>query len=116
MAEDWAAIAADAKAAIDANGGPMVLTKLTQVQETPWDTASDTTVAHDVIGVDLGIRIERGVGGVVLRETRQVLLSTDVAPAAKDTLTISGKVHVIERVLPLQPAGVAVLYRVELVA
>lgn len=115
MGENWAAIAGEVKAALDDNGFDCVLSKRTQVQETPWDMDADTFTNHDVKVIDTGIKTRYGAGMVVQR-IRVLLMSADVEPAKGDRITVAGVVHEIGAIMPIAPAGVAVAYKVELVA
>lgn len=68
-----------------------------------------------VKAVDLGIK-ERLVSGTLTRELRRVALiaATGTKPAHGDKISLGGVLSEIIEVRPLSPAGVDVLYEVEL--
>lgn len=115
MSEDYAEIAGEVADAIAENGFDCTLTKITRGSDLPWvdtpDTASDTTVKVVETKPRKVYRDNMLVG-----HFRVLLMGASVEPAMGDQITVLGKKHKIEAVQRIAPAGVVVLYKVEILA
>jgi hypothetical protein len=138
MAENWTGIAAEVDEAIRSiadvsqPGGYLVtLRKVTVTGGNPFDPTSGTTtiVYHTLYAVEDNREV-RDINGTLIGETRRTLMvnATGVVPSDDDRVFVGdalvfqdeaadGAVAWVEiaAVRPLAPAGVAVLYEIDLV-
>lgn len=132
--EDWRAIAAEVDAAIRSvsdvsqpNGYPVTLRIPGEATGDPWDPQPGVTTYKTLYAVE-GFQEIRDASGTLIGQTRHTLTVTadpDAVPmkshqvaigvAAEDADEDSPWVEVVE-VRPLAPAGVAVLYEIDLSA
>tara|TARA_R110001606_G_scaffold72640_1_gene167336 strand:+ start:5354 stop:5887 length:534 start_codon:yes stop_codon:yes gene_type:complete len=143
MAENWAAIAAEVDAALKSVGSTDAGFSATLMQSTttggePWDPTGGTTVqTYSTVTVVQGVREIRDLSGTVIIETRRTLMisAAGVAPTKQHRIAVGVAAaeaqaaaeyaeatgfpdttiysEIIE-VRPLSPAGIAVLYEVDL--
>jgi hypothetical protein len=138
MPENWTGIAAEIDevlrsiADVSQPGGyPVTLRKVTITGGNPFDPTSGTTtiVYHTLYAVE-DVREIRDLNGTLITETRRTLMvnATGVAPTDDDRVFVGealvyqdeatdGAVAWVEiaAVRPLAPAGIAVLYEIDLV-
>lgn len=119
MAENWAAIAAEIGEAIASVGFPATITRPgTGGPQTPEQVGivpAPAPVTFEVTVIDDGIKDRYAPGGLVTRQARVLTIAaTGVVPQKKDTITVRGKPHVIQVIMPLAPGGVDLLYEAEL--
>lgn len=132
MAEDWNAIAAEVDAALksvadigQSGGHPAVLMSSGDTPPAnPWDPPGGDPV-YSTVHVVEGVREIRDINGTTILETRRTLLisATGAIPTKGQRVAV-GLVaeevvdetvwHEIVEVRPLAPAGVAVLFEVDL--
>ena len=116
VSEDWAAIAAEAKAAILDVGYPVLVIRPIGPPLQPWDTALQDADRFFVTVVDQGIRQTRAAGSSELVLRRVLLAPADAAPRVGDRVELQGVGHAVLAVQPTAPGGVPVLVKVELEA
>ena len=108
-------LAALQEAGTETGDGPLVA-QLTAVEVggTPWTGTSFPPEPVDVtIVIDQFWRDEIDGTQVRAGDKKVLMDATGPVPKTGDTLTISGHAHRIEGVMPLAPAGVAVMYEVQ---
>jgi hypothetical protein len=134
MAEDWSAIAAEVDAALksvadisQASGYPATLRiPASGEPANPWDPPSGSPTYSTVYVVE-GVREIRDINGTTILQTLRTLLisATGAAPAkwqniavgvAAEAVTDATVWDEIAEARPVSPAGIAVLYEVDLVA
>jgi hypothetical protein len=115
MSEDYDAIADEVAEAIADEGFDCVLTKITRGSDLPWDDTADTSTDSTVKVVETKPRkVYRD--NMLVGHFRVLLMGAGIEPAMGDQITVLGKKHKIEAVQRIAPAGVAVLYKVEILA
>jgi len=140
MAEDWAAVAAEVEAAIASvgdvsqpEGFPAVLKRVV-LGEAPneWTPPSEETTFLTIRVVDDNRRL-RDINGTLIGETvRTLMVGASVEPLKTDLVAVGitgdqaetaaqtnpdpTRYHVIQEVRPFAPAGVVLLYEIELAA
>jgi hypothetical protein len=138
MMENWTGIAAEVDEALRSiadvsqpGGYPVTLRKVSTTGGVPWDPTSGTTTItyHTLYAVEDNREI-RDINGTLIGETRKTLMvnATGVVPSDDDRVLVGealefqdeatdGAVAWVEiaAVRPLAPAGVAVLYEIDLV-
>lgn len=134
MAENWAAIAAEVDAAIKSvadigqSGGYPAALQLPPAEKpaNQWDPPSGSP-SYATVFVLEGVREIRDINGTTVLQTQRTLTisATGAVPAKGQQVAVgvaSGDVdddtvwNEIAEVRPLAPAGVAVLYEIDLVA
>lgn len=114
MSEDWAAIAAEASAAIADVGFQVFIERQTSPEpQTPWDATPIDTTSLPVMAVDMGIRKSR-VGGEIAQVRVLLVAAGDYVPEIGDMVTVRDGQHAVLAVSPTAPGGVDVMHRVEL--
>ena len=115
MSFDYADLAATAVELLADFGMSMTLTRPTDIPAT-YDTTTGvaTPVGPDTYTV-IGIKLDYSVREIVQAGDQRVYLSTDgaVPPKPGDTLTIGADVFRVMRAGNLSPAGVDLLYDVQ---
>lgn len=134
MAEDWASVAAEVEVAIASigdvsqpDGFPATLKRVVSAPgENSWDIPVETTTYLTVRCIDDSRRI-RDINGTLIGETvRTLTVGASVAPLKTDLVAVgvtageaadeaSTVYHAIDEVRPLSPAGVVLLYEIDLV-
>lgn len=115
MAEDWAAIAAEAAGAIADIGFAATVMRKTGGPVTPWDTGAASETTYPVTVIDSGIKRRYDAGTLIVRQYRSLMVgATGFVPAMGDTITLHGVAHEIQAVKPTSPGGVDLLYAVEI--
>ncbi|WP_416355552.1 hypothetical protein ACLNGM_15040 [Aureimonas phyllosphaerae] len=130
--EDWNAIAAEVADALRSvadvsqpGGFPVVLRKQTSVGGDPWNPAFTNATDFPLHAIET-VREVRDASGTLIGQSVRTLTVTaipDVVPASGDTIAIGAAVPdtntewvQIAEVRPLAPAGIAVLYEIDLIA
>jgi hypothetical protein len=138
VAENWSGIAAEVDEALRSiadvsqpGGYPVTLRKVTVTGGNPFDPTSGTTtiVYHTLYAVEDNREV-RDINGTLIGETRRTLMvnATRVTPTDDDRVFVGEALQFqdgatdeniawveIAAVRPLAPAGVAVLYEIDLV-
>lgn len=132
MSEDWSAIAAEVEDAIrsvsdvsQCNGYPVTLRIPGEATGDPWDPQPGVPVYRTLYAVE-GFQEVRDASGTLIGQTRHTLTVTadpDAVPmkshqvaigvSAEDVAADTAFVEILE-VRPLAPAGIAVLYEINL--
>jgi hypothetical protein len=144
LAEDWASIAAEVEAAIASigdvsqpDGFPAALRRVTtEPGENPWNPPVETVAYLTIRVVDENKRLRDIDGTLINRTMRTLMVGASVPPIKTDTVAIgitgaqaeaaaeaateeepdTTQYHVIQEVRPLAPAGIVVMYEIELAA
>ena len=144
MSEDWSAIAAEVEAAIASvgdvsqpDGFPAALRRVSSVSGAEaWDPPVETITYLTIRVVDDNRRL-RDLNGTLIGQTvRTLMVGASVPPLKTDTVAVgvtgsqaeaaaeaateeapdTTLYHAIQEVRPLAPAGVVLLYEIELAA
>lgn len=122
MAEDWNAIAAEVDAALKSVGSTDagftgVLAQTTFSGGDPWDPGSGTPVTVETnVTIVVSEYAKSEIDGTLIQSGDRKVLMTAIAgvePKASDVLTISGAAYTVINAMPLDPAGIAVMYEVQ---
>lgn len=94
--------------------GPLVLTFTREGAATnPWDTPGVSTT-YTLTCVDMGIKQVYVEGSAATRKARMLMAdATGTEPKIGDRVTIGGASHDVLGVMPLAPAGTALMYNIE---
>ena len=122
MSEDWTAIAAEVKAGLasvgdvshGAAGFQVALHKPGSPGANPWDPPTDGA-DYLLTAVEYPVDIKNRDGTLIQNDDVFLMLeATSVVPALEDTITVGDDLFHVVNVKPLKPAGIAVLYDVQL--
>lgn len=130
--EDWNAIAAEVADAIRSvsdvsqpGGFPIILRKQASSGGDPWNPAFTNATDYTLHAIET-VREVRDANGTLIGQSVRTLTVTaipDVVPASGDTIAVGVAVPdantewvQIAEVRPLAPAGIAVLFEIDLVA
>ena len=121
MSENWAAIAAEVKAGLasvgdvshGANGFQVTLHKPGAPGVNPWDPPGEGS-DYLMTAVEYPVDIKNRDGTLIQNDDVFLMLEASVAPALEDTITVGDDLFHVVNVKPLKPAGIAVLYDVQL--
>lgn len=144
MVEDWASVAAEVEAAIASigdvsqpDGFPATLRRVSTVPGAePWDPPVETITYLTIRVVDENRRLRDINGTLIMQTMRTLMVGASVPPMKTDVVAIGvtgdqaeaaaqaatdedpdvTEYHAIDEVRPLAPAGIVVLYEIELVA
>lgn len=115
MAENWAAIAAEAAAGVAEVGFAATLEKPAGVQGPDHDPTYGAATTHAVTVIDDTIRLRNADGTQEPRPRRVLTMgATGVAPATGDRVQVRGAWHRVLAVLPTAPGGVDLLFEAEI--
>lgn len=126
MSEDWSAVAADVAAGIAEAGMPGAIRR-TVTTGNPWEPGggqTTTDAACTLVIVEYTLREREST--LIGASDKKVLVAVPVtiaaypdnpaslnAPTAADQVVIEGREHAIVRVMPVSPAGVPVLWELQ---
>lgn len=128
MSEDWTSVAADVAAGIAEAGMAGTIRRTITTGGDPWTPGSGTTTvtnaACTLVIVEYTLREREST--LIGASDKKVLVSIPVtlpayaddpaslnAPTAADQVIIQGRAHAIVRVMPVSPAGVPVLWEMQ---
>lgn len=127
MAEDFAAIAAEADAEIRANGFACTIWKQTDGPKTPWQTVPETYDLHEIFVIS-STKLMRDRSGFLIGQTMTTLTTGTVAVAIAqgDRIAIGKALADAEPADPEQwseittlrevaPGGVPLLYKIDMI-
>lgn len=110
--------AALAEAGVEVGSGPHVvsLEKPGAPSGPEWDRTPGAPFAHDLTVIEDSVGVGDGNGSLVARAARTLLVAVaDAEPEETDTILIDGARMKIAAVRPLAPAGVVLLWEVDLI-
>jgi len=122
MSEDWNAIAAEVKAGLasvgdvshGAGGFQVTLHKAGAPSTQPWDPPGEPT-DYLLTAVEYPVDIRNRDGTLIQNDDVFLMLEAgSVAPELADKITVGDDLLQVVNVKPLKPAGIAVLYDVQL--
>ena len=104
------------EAALAVGDGEFMVTFYPQAeQDTPYDTPSAAPDPVELAALDNKLREVFVQGSQATRLARILTVeAAGYAPQLGDTVVVSGKSHTVLNVSPLSPAGVVLLYEVEI--
>lgn len=115
MAEDWSAAAADvAEGLLEAGAAAVIVRLIPDPQGTPSDPGAPQETAHTVTAVVVDYSQREREGTSIVTGDRKALVSaTGVTPTPQDRFRWEGADMQIVDVRRLAPAGVAVLFELQ---